>query len=646
MCGIVGFINKKDKAQIEVIEEMESVIKHRGPDDKGSVVSKFFSKDFEDCAIGFVRLSIRELTMNGHQPMWNKNKDIVLTFNGEIYNSDLFRDELESKGYEFRGTSDTEVLLYLYEEYGMDEMLTKIDGMFAFCILDYNKHTIYLVRDRIGEKPLYIYQNDEVFLWGSEYKSFYCHKSFEARLNEDVLSEYIMFRYISDNETLLKGVKNVTPGHYLKLTEKGIEDIEYWKLENCRRFNDCSKKECKDRLSEWLDKAVESRLVSDLEVGVQLSGGVDSSHITYLASKKTTHKIKTFGIVFDGKKYSEKRYMDKVDEICEIEPYQYNFESNIFFDSWINSTYYFEAPMNHEGTLGLYYLNKRAKEKVTVMLCGEGADETLGGYRRFYKYALYKKKPWIKYRNILKRGIKEHNLLGVYQDEKNVDVAFIKDTQFTNNKTVKHILNNNNVEDIISKRYRIFKETNGTGIRKLMNYEVQTYLQDLLMRADKISMASSMELRVPFLMPKLVEFEGTIPDEFLVDATSNDPMRNTKMLLKELSSEVFGEAFAYRPKQGFGIPLMDYFVQEPMYSFINKKVLPGIERRGIFNYHQLKKWWEEELERYKREEKHSNNSVVQALWTAFSFEIWADMFIDHTPLAFSMDKYIVSRNEN
>ncbi len=631
MCSILGFIEKKQVADIHTVEQMNRVLRHRGPDDAGTDVLTMFGAKQDNVGIGFNRLSIRDLSQAGHQPMYSgTNGDIIITFNGEIYNADQFRESLARKGYTFRGTSDTEVLLYLYEEFGIDEMLRLIDGMFAICLIDKRQDRIYLIRDRIGEKPLYYYENNTVFMWASEYKAFYEHPAFIPEIALENLTEYFMFRYVSGDDTLLRYVKNLTPGSYMVIGGSGISKVKYWDFPEpeADRTAEFAAGKAPQEFDRLLEKAYRSRLVSDVEIGVQLSGGVDSSCLTYYTSKANDHRLKTFGITFGDKVYSEEKYMAQAAEKCNAETHMYDFPNKLFLKSWLLTTYFFEAPMNHEGTLGLFYLNKRASEKVKVMLCGEGADETMGGYRRFYDILQYKK-PGHRIKTALKQLLKERKInLPVLFGMADPDLIFIRATQYSDDSDVKRLFAKYDCDSVIKKRTEILHSTRGNSIRKYMNYETITYCQDLLMRADKTSMASSLEIRVPYLMPELLEYENRLPDNCFVTSHSNGAIYNTKKILKEKCASIFGKEFAYRPKMGFGIVLMDYFSSGLVKDHIEEKILPGIKKRGILNYKFVQDIYQRKC---SSRASIKNDSKLWILWTAFSFEMWAQMYIDGNP---------------
>ncbi len=627
----MGVLDKDKQIDSKILEEMQKILYHRGPDDSG--IEKFELNGNADnslkVGIAFDRLSIRDLSANGHQPMFSGSGDVLIAFNGEIYNSEELRPELISKGYKFNGHSDTEVILCLYQEYGLEETLKKLDGMFAICLYDKKKETVYLIRDRIGEKPLYYYQKGNLFLFASEYKAFYCHPEFKACLNEDNLDEYFLFRYISDNYTLLKGVKNMTPGHYLEIKSDGIKEFEYWSIPNSDE-NSMSFEENKIRLSKLIEISVKRRLISDVPVGIQLSGGVDSSYLAYVVRNHFSEPLHTFGIIFDNNFYTEEKYIDEVNDKLETIGHKYMFGPEEFLDSWEKGTWFFEAPMNHEGTLALYLLNHRAKEHVTVMLCGDGPDELLGGYGRFVLTEAELRHPIIN--GFLRRLF---SYLRGKPYRKSIVDSYVSQIQMISDESFRKIRpkgNKDSIKQVYKKRRALFDNCVGKGIHKFLNYETTTWMQDILMRSDKISMASSMELRVPYLMPELIEFSTTIPSKYLVSYSFTDAMHHTKKILKSISTDIFGEKFTYRRKKGLGCPLWDYFTHPNVKMYLEEKILPGIEKRGVVEYEYIKKLWDSREKYAANTNIGKSRDIQQVLWTVFSFEIWAQMYIDSSPM--------------
>lgn len=630
----MGIIEKSKEVDLSIIQGMQKLLVHRGPNDSGLENFNFSRNDSlpKNIAIGFDRLSIRDLSSAGHQPMLNESGDILIAFNGEIYNSEDYRSELTEKGCVFKGHSDTEIILYLYQIYGIDEMLTRLDGMFAICIVDFIHSCMYLIRDRLGEKPLYLYRADDLFLFASEYKSFYAHPNFKAIINKNAVNEYFLFRYVSGGETMLENVVNMTPGTYLKINENGFHNQVYWKMPEHKSNADTFEKN-KERLKSLLYKSVKRRMVSDVPVGLQLSGGVDSSYLASIVKEYSSDKLHTFGTIFKEAIYTEEKWMDQVNRKYDFVPHKFYFSSDLFFKTWKETTYFFEAPANHEGTCCIFHLNKKAKDFVTVMLCGEGADESLAGYDR-YSYlshillhkSQYDAKQLIK--KCLSRYVKKYYRVKGVQNY-SLDCDFISATQWIDNQMFFNLLGSpNQLEQVYKKRLNIIKETQSQGLRRYINYDMKTYMQDLLMRADKVSLASSIEVRVPFLMPELIEFEAQVPEDQLASFHFNKASHNTKRLLKSLSEDIFGKEFTYRDKIGLWVPIITYMQNEEVRNFIETQLLPGIRKRKIINYDYLYKLWTEAMS--KRTDRPEVN-MYHAIWMSLSFELWAQMYIDSKP---------------
>lgn len=633
MCGFTGYINKYKEVDKDILHRMGTLITHRGPDDDGMITFHLGQDNFENAGVVFRRLSIRDLSENGHQPMSSPDGKVTIAFNGEIYNADEIKPQLIQAGYSFKSLADTEVLLYAYLHYGLDKMLSLLDGMYAICLIDRRINCIYLVRDRLGEKPLYVYEGDECFLFGSEYKTFYAHPSFKAVLDDNTVDEYFLFRYTSDGDTLLRGVKNIKPGTYLKYSPSGITKTVYWTLPSSEP-NRLSKEENIERYLEIFDKGLKRRLISDVPIGIQLSGGVDSSFMTSRIAKMIDEPIHTFSITFSDKRYSEEDYIDIVNKKYGCIPHKYEWNPEIFFNTWRESTWFFEQPMNHEGTLGLMFLNRESKKHVSVMLCGESADETLGGYPRF---PLISERLHHPLKDLMIRGARSAYSILKFRKMPPPEISIFKSlidsqigaTQFVPDKMF-YLLRpreRNGKKAVYEKRRTIFREMSpGSGIHKYMNYEMQTYLQDLLMRADKVSMASSIECRVPYLMPELVEYACSLPEDLLVTPSSRDFSHHGKLLLKELCCQEFGRGFVYRPKVGFSMPLLQLMKAPVVAQFIEDALLPGIKSRGVVDYSNTKNLWDR-----RNLPISEKDGTMWGLWVSLSFELWAQVYLDKGP---------------
>lgn len=616
MCGIAGYFNRKERVDISYINNMIDIIRHRGPNDDGIEYLSMFDNSEINVVVGFVRLSIRDLSMNGHQPMFNDDHSIMITFNGEIYNADSLRNELIKKGVSFKSTCDTEVILKSYEMYGIDRTISSLNGMFGIALFDTRKNCIYLIRDRLGEKPVYYYQNDQLFMYSSEYKAFYAHPAFVPKLNEGALDEYCIYRYISDNETLLKNVFCVRPGTYLTVTQNSINETQYYNIPGPQ----VKKTLISDNEFELaIKKSVESRMVSDIEVGVQLSGGVDSSIAMYIANENRGN-LKSFSMVFDNPEYSEEKFIRAALSKSGGEPFMYKMPNEDYLQALKNTTWSFEAPVNHHGSVQLHYLCQYAQEKVNVILTGEGADELLGGYGWYPVSMFYNSKDLIwKLRSLLHKVKKINHMY--WEDKENFtdeEIFMLSDSQTAPN-LIEGLRPNLDFHKVLEKRKRIYYSCNGEGIVKKLNYEMKTFMVDLLMRQDKVSMASSIECRVPFVDQDLIEFVRTNinTNDMVKRQAFGTSKQNTKLILKRLASKYFGDDFAYRKKMGLPSPLNEYLYEEEFKKYMYDVIFPSIKDRNIFNYDYVK-------DCYENKENLSN-----VVWRALTFEIWAMMYIDN-----------------
>ncbi len=640
----MGVLDTQNRIDPQLLETMQRALYHRGPDDSGFEIFSMDSTNnsyLSNVGIAFDRLSIRDLSIKGHQPMLSDDRSVMIAFNGEIYNSEELRPILLKEGYTFNGNSDTEVLLKLYHCYGIDKTLSMLDGMYAICISDFRKKEIYLIRDRIGEKPLYLFTDERKLLFASEYKAFYAHPDFKAVIDETAMDEYFMFRYISGEQTFLKGVRNLSPGSYLKVSVDGFSHHVYWSLPNSE-VSDKSFEECKKDFDKLLQKSISRRLISDRPIGCQLSGGVDSSYLCSVVKNGFDKSLKSYCITFDNKEFSEEPYIDFVNNQLDLQTEKLTFLSKDFIKYWEKSTWFFEAPMNHEGTLALCNLNEIACKEVAVMLCGDGPDECMGGYTRAYDMSLkLGVKPLSKLGLKLKlRDIKEKLRKHIYrikqQDEsyESIDDYYIAQSQWIEKRLFERLRpdSHSSVQNVYAKRKKILSAQSGTGLRKYLNYEMYTFMQDILMRSDKISMAASIELRVPYLMPELLEYIQTIPTKYLVDVNKN-PNYGTKVLLKSLCNDAFGKKFTYRSKMGLSFPFIDYFSDKVVRDFIEKEVLPNVKKRKLVNINYVTEIWND-IPKWKQANQY-NWRILHMIWCVFSFEIWANMYIDNNPLTYS-----------
>ena len=627
MCGFTGyFLGDNTERSSKTVLEMLSLQRHRGPDDSGILgintsinsLEELDSKEPENftskpnLVFGFNRLSILDLSQAGHQPMVHLESKVALMMNGEIYNAFDFKPELESKGFQFKGQSDTEVVLYLYLAYGLKGLLDRLNGMFALSIYDGKQQELYLVRDRMGIKPLYILKDKDHFAFSSEMKSFKALPKFKFELDESKLSEFFLFRN-AINDTLFKNVCNITPGTYWKIDAQGKTEIfTYYDI---RDLDDSKNRFGKQDLENALQSSVKRQMISDVKLGCQLSGGVDSSLVTAYASEiSEKDSLESVSIVFDEAIYTEKKYIDEVAEKYHLKSHQFTLNAQAYLNLLDEAVWHFEHPINHPNTIGIKLLSREAKKHVTVLLSGEGADESLAGYSRFLPDA----QKLLSF-SMLKKTIKNRSHLSSFLSlMANSDSRYLLHTAYGGISTAAALFPKFSAKEAIKSRMGIWKGINSSlGIRK-RKYELLSYLPDLLMRQDKMSMAHSIENRVPFLDNEMIDAAFRLSDNDLVKLRQGK--WEGKWLLKDLCADIFTDKFTYRNKMGFGIPLKSFFGSDTFQERWNKEILPGIKKRELFNAKILKEWMQKP--------KQMNSEQLDSVWLMLSFEIWAQQYLD------------------
>ncbi len=630
MCGIAGYYytsEKKIGTTHHLIEALESQ-RHRGPDDTGirafsltSMASKEYPastpetvQDVFEGILGFNRLSILDLSQNGHQPMCSPDGQVILAFNGEIYNAFEYKDELQAAGYQFRSNTDTEVILYLYLLYGFEGMIKRLNGMFAIVLADLRKQQLFLARDRFGIKPLYLFETTGMFAFASEIKSFLPLPEFKAILNTELLDEYLLFRN-AIHRTLFKNVSCLTPGTYQIYTpSSGFTSHTFFDIEEYQRTAlqptlAVSLKET----GQLVKESVNRQLLSDVKLGCQLSGGVDSSLVTYFAQAiKQDNLLETVSVIFDDAAFSEEFYIDQVAKKLGLLSHKFKLEPTYYLNSFEKATWHFESPLNHPNTIGIYLLSQQAKKYVTVLLSGEGADEVFGGYDRFSH--LVNPYYWKTFISGLKRS-RNHPFQFINRYFSAANRAVLA-AAFMTPEQAKLLKRDFQLDRALYERKKLYESTSGSTFDRQVKYEIKSYLPDLLLRQDKMSMAHSIENRVPFLDNELVAHAFSIPEKYLMP--DGNSIKNLKYSLKKLAETAFGESFAFRDKQGFGIPLRAFFHSKPFQSYIKDEILPAIIDRGLFNGSEVEKWC------------NNVNTIsvadIESLWIMISFEAWAKKF--------------------
>lgn len=635
MCGFTGYINfNKKPLDFTVLRKMTDLQSHRGPDDQGFAGFSYIEKskispiDASDDVkefhggIGFNRLSIQDLSKNGHQPMISPCKNFLIAFNGEVYNAIDHKTILISKGYTFKGHSDTEVLLYLYMEYGIEGMLQRLNGMFAFAVVDLHSKKTYIARDHFGIKPLYIYRTSSTFMFSSEVKSFRAHPDFNAEINKDCLDEYLLFRYCANDGSLFKNVKQLPPSHFYEVSNHEIKLRKYW-APTVIEDKSLSFDQALEQLNLTLKNSIKSQLISDVNVGCQLSGGIDSSLVTTYAREFFNANMETFSIVFSDEKYSEEQWINYITELTQSDSHKYQYSDKYTFENFQSATWHLDQPISIPNTLGIKKLAEKSKQNCTVLLSGEGADELFGGYSRYHDLS-------VRYNNKI-NAYAAMPLLGKrfsrkYNTDYSLEEAFILSSSAMSPENFLKHSSSVDITKTLEQRIDLFPKE-GSIIKRACLYDMRTYMVDLLNRQDKMTMAHSVENRVPFLDLKLVNLVLSLPSDYLVKSCKNasnfnSPSTYTKHILKKLAEKKFNKNFVYRKKSGFPLPIDELFFDTPMKDYISDSLLPGIKKRGLFSNSEVSRIW-------KKDRRNLSTNDLKNLWMFFSFETWAQMYLDN-----------------
>ena len=603
MCGIVGFIDKsKDKKKI--IKDMADLIIHRGPDSDGYYVD-------DNIALGFRRLSIIDLG-TGSQPIFNEEKDKVIIFNGEIYNYQIIKEDLLDKGHKFTTKADTEVILHGYEEYG-EKILNKLRGMFAFVIYDIKTKELFGARDFFGIKPFYYYIDDEVFMFGSEIKSFLGNPNFKKEFNKEMLPLYLSFQYSALENSFFKNVYKLKPGCYFKYRDGKFKLEKYYNLE-LEPYEDRSFDDFKDGIRDLLNDSVEAHKVSDVEVGSFLSSGVDSSLIATISSVN-----KTFTVGWDNNNYSEIDYAKDLSKKIKVKNISKKISKSEYFEKFPMIQYYMDEPLADPSAIALYFVAEIASKHVKVCLSGEGADEIFGGYNIYqepFTVSWYYKIPFPirKFIGVLATPFRNHsgfNFLirrGKKIEDRYIGNAFIFDTY-----EIDKVLNyksNKKYTDLTKPYYKHCK--NYDDVMKMQYIDFNFWLVgDILLKADKMSMANSLEVRVPYLDRVLVDYARHLPTKYKVNE------KVTKYAFREVAKEVLDKKVANKKKLGFPVPIRVWLREEDTYNLVKNTFLEGSE---FFNTKYLIKL----LDDHKNEKRDNSRKI----WTIYTFLVWYKQYFN------------------
>ena len=607
MCGICGFVGKRQDKEA-ILKDMMRVIRHRGPDAEGSFLN-------DEVSLGFRRLSIIDLK-TGDQPIFNEDGTICLFFNGEIYNYKELRHNLEEKGHIFSTETDSEVLVHGYEEYG-ENMLLKLRGMFAFSIWDSVHKRLFAARDFFGIKPFYYSIVDGCFVFASEIKSILRFPGFEKKVNEKALEQYLAFQYSVLNETFFKGVFKLNPGYFLTYEEHDLKIHKYFTPDlNPEKMSD---EEAEQKLEQVLDKSLKKHLVSDVEVGAFLSGGIDSN---YLAAG--IGKGRTFTVGFGGEDnfYSEIQSAEKLKKMYPLKSSTKIIEKEEFWYAVPKVAYYLDEPSGDASAIALYFVAKEASKHVKVVLSGEGADEFFGGYN------IYREPDALKWVNWIPEGIRKKiaYMAKEMPDIKGrdyliragipVEERYIGNAHIFSTKEICQLLRKSRdvlpANVLLRKQYEKVKDLN--TMEQMQQIDINNWLSgDILQKADRMSMANSLELRVPYLDYDVFDFARRMPQE--------DKIRKhqTKYMFRKVAAKKLPDEIVNRKKLGFPVPIRIWMKEEPWKSEIRTAFMSKNAEK-FFNTKILL----DLLEKHVKGKEDNSRKI----WTVYMFLVWYHVYFE------------------
>lgn len=631
MCGICGILNFKDNIVEEnLLKKMNNLLSHRGPDEEGYFVDKIFG-------VGIRRLSIIDLE-GGKQPIFNEDKNLVIVYNGEIYNYKELRENLTKSGHRFYTKSDTEVIIHLFEEYG-EECLKYLRGMFSFAIWNRNKKELFLARDELGIKPLYYSHCENCFVFASEIKSILSLPFIKREVSFESLNNYLTYLYDPTFNTMFKGIKKLMPGEYIYIS-KQINIKKYFLLNY--KIESISENSAVEKLDFLLRDSVKKHLISDVEVGSFLSGGIDSSLISAISSKVENKKIKTFSIGFEGNDYyNELPFAKKVADDIKSEHYEFIVKPDAV-NILPKIIWHFDEPLADASAIPNYYVADVAKNYLKVVLTGLGGDELFGGYLR-YAGDIY-----LRYYRLLPNVIKTNfekiisslpsdgttkikNYIRLFKKftsglNYDKDIRYLRWNTYFNSAEKKKILNNSVYEkikdiDSLSCSLQYFNKDIDDFVWNAQYLDLNTYLPgDLLFLTDRITMANSIEGRVPYIDKELVNFAFSLPSCLKIKN------KTTKYILKRVAKKYLRDEIINREKHGFAVPI-DKWLKKDLKN-IFKKIFSKerVKTLGYFNFDNIFEIYNLHLS--GKEDKS------QYLWALLIFDIWHKMFIEEKITSF------------
>jgi asparagine synthase (glutamine-hydrolysing) len=625
MCGICGELRLDGTApQKDLLLQMCATMRHRGPDDEGIYIGK-------NIGLGHRRLSIIDLS-TGHQPLSNEDGSIWIVFNGEIYNFLELRPNLERKGHRFKTKTDTETIIHLYEEYGID-CVQHLRGMFAFCLWDEKKRRLFLARDRIGKKPLYYTFSKNSFLFASELKAILEDAEIDRLINQEAIHHYLTYQYVPSPITIFTQIKKLQPAHIMVVEDGKIKMFErYWKPEYTSKTN-LSEPEIIESILEILREATRIRLISDVPLGAFLSGGIDSSAIVAMMSQLMDKPVKTFSIGFPEASFNELSFAKTVADIFKTEHHEFIVKPDAL-DILPKIAWHYDEPYADSSCIPTYYLSQMTRQHVTVALNGDGGDETFAGYERYLAYKLtsyYERVPRFirdgifaslslfsessSRRDFIRRAKRFTEVIAEPKERRYIRWLStfsnsLKDRLYSDE--MKERVGDIDSVEILAESFK----RSGTDdlLDTLLFVDTINYLpEDLMVKADIASMAHCLECRSPFLDHKLVEFAASIPSNLKLKG------RKTKHILKKALSKILPESILNRGKMGFGVPLSFWFRGE-LRDYAEELLLCKKADRGYFKQNEIKNLLEEHISGRVNHSYH--------IFSLIMLELWHQTFVD------------------
>ena len=627
MCGINGIafsIRSRRRVDPSLLKSMRDVITHRGPDDEGIYID-------ENIGLGHRRLSIVDVA-SGHQPMTNEDGSLQIIYNGEVYNHADYRETLEARGHVYRTHCDTETILHLYEEYG-DSCVEHLRGMFAFAIWDKKKRELFIARDRLGVKPLYyVHTADGSLYFASEIKALLEARAVKPELNYSAFSDYLANHATSGEDTLFVDVKRLMPGHTLTWRDGEIRIKKYWDVSFAKSAP--NGRSARDYIAEWSElfrESVQLRLMADVPLGMFLSGGIDSSAIAAVMSKLVDEPIKTFSVAFAEREANELEYARLVARTFKTDHHEVLITPEQFFEALPELIWHEDEPLAHPSSVALYFVSELASRHVKVVLTGEGSDELMAGYARYRKTILnlalgkrYHRMVPSSIRDLVRDQIAgmtgsklQRTFLNLSPD---IESIYFDNFAVFPRSDQEQLLTRETVDrvggiDPYAGVRRALSETDATSLLdRLLYADIKTYLHELLMKQDQMSMAASVESRVPFLDHKLVEFTSALPERLKLNRWT------TKYVLRQSMKGVLPEQILTRAKMGFPVPIGAWF-RGAYTNVLDEYALSSRTMdRGLFNPQFVRTL----VNQHQRGE--ANHS--ERLWSLVNLEMWLRRFID------------------